>query len=115
MERITLLESIDKLSEVERKTRETTDARIQEWQKQIKVRDCFRQSTPYGFNIYGEVLEECRATHLENYRFCHCYSITYPIGKKLNVHISQMNELIDRKTFEVMKKWLTEGIKKGLF
>lgn len=108
--RITFLESIEKPFEAERKAREAADARVQAWQAKIKKGDCFRQSTPYGFDIYGEVLEEYDAEHMRNYRFCHCYSITCLVGKKLHIHISTMEALIARKTFEAVKKELIEGI-----
>lgn len=80
------------------------DARTQEWQKQIKVGDCFRQSTPYGFDIYGEVLEGYEEEHLQNYRFCYCFSVACPEGEKGDVHVSVISEVITREEFEEIKK-----------
>jgi len=88
---------------------EEANARVQEWHRQIKKGDCFRQSTPYGFDIYGEVLEECEAEHLKHYRFCYCFSIACPEGEKGGVHVCQVTEVIGSEDFEAMKKQMKAG------
>jgi hypothetical protein len=97
-------DSVEEMFEAERKAREAADARTKEWQKQIKAGDCFRQSTDYGFDIYGEVLEEYEEEHLQNYRFCYCFSEACPEGEKGDVHVSVIDELISREAFEEIKK-----------
>jgi len=97
-------DSVEEMFEAEQKAREAADERVEDWQKEIKVGDCFRQSTEYGFDIYGEVLEEYSAEHLKNYRFCYCFSEACPEGEKGDVHMSQITELISREEFERLKK-----------
>ena len=95
--------------EAERKAREAADSRTQEWQKQIKVGDCFVSPTSYGFNIYGVVLKGYNQEHLRNYRYCNCYSVACPQGERGDVHVSTIGALIDRETFEAVKEKLREG------
>jgi hypothetical protein len=80
------------------------DARVQPWQAEIKVGDCFRESTPYGFDIYGEVLEGYEEEHLQNYRFCYCFSVACSEGERGDVHVSVVSEVITREEFEETKK-----------
>jgi hypothetical protein len=75
-------DSVEEMFEAERKAREAADARTKEWQKQIKAGDCFRQSTPYGFDIYGEVMDRYEEEHLKNYRFCYCFLLLARKGRK---------------------------------
>ena len=102
-------DSVEEMFEAERKAQEAANARVQDWQREIKAGDCFRQSTPYGFDIYGEVLEEYQAEHLRNYRFCYCFSAACPEGERGDVHLSVIDELIDREAFEAMKRKLGQG------
>lgn len=46
---IETINSVEGLLAEERRAREAADARTQEWQKQIKAGDCFRQSTSYDY------------------------------------------------------------------
>ncbi len=103
MIRMEFFDSVEEMFEVERKAREEADARVEEWQAKIKVGDCFRQSTSYGFDIYGEVLEEHNAEHLKHYRFCYCFSVACPEGEKGDVHMSQVTEIISREDYEAIK------------
>ena len=100
---VEFFDSIEEMLEAEKKAREAADARTQDWQKKIKPGDCFRQETPYGFDIYGEVLEEHDAEHLKNYRFCYCFSAACPDGEKGDVHVSQVTEVISREDYEAVK------------
>ena len=106
MIRMEFFDSVEEMFEAEREAQEAANARVKEWQKQIKVGDCFRQETDYGFDIYGEVLEECEAEHLKHYRFCYCFSEACPEGEKGDVHMSQVTELISREDYEAVKKKL---------
>ena len=103
MIRMEFFDSVEEMFEAERKAQEEANARVQEWQKQIKVGDCFRQETDYGFDIFGEVLEQCEAEHLMHYRFCYCFSVACPEGEKGDVHMSQITEVISREAFEAIK------------
>ena len=103
MVHIEFFESVEEMFEAEREAQEAANGRVQDWQRQIKAGDCFRQETPYGFDIYGEVLEEHKAEHLENYRFCYCFSVACPEGEKGDVHVSVITEVIGREAFEAFK------------
>jgi len=74
------------------------------WKMEIRKGNCFIKSTPYGFDIYGEVLREYEAEHLSDYRFCDCYSIVFPRGQKGDVHVSSINTLLERETYRMMKE-----------
>ena len=106
---IRFFNSFDEMMEAERKAREEADERVQTWQERIKVGDCFRRSTPYGFEIFGEVLGEYEQEHLRNYRYCCCYSMACREGERGDVHVSVIESLLDRGTFEQIKKKLVEG------
>lgn len=97
-------DSVEEMFEAERKAQEAANARTKDWQKQIKVGDCFRESTPYGFDIYGEVLEGYEEEHLQNYRFCYCFSVACPEGERGDVHVCQVTELISRSEFQEIKR-----------
>ena len=109
MVRIEFFDSVEEMFKAEQKAQEEANARVKDWQRQIKVGDCFRQETDYGFDIYGEVLEGYNAGHLENYRFCYCFSVACPEGEKGDVHICQITEVIDRERFEAEKKKMQGG------
>ncbi len=106
MIRMEFFDSVEEIFEAERKAREAADARVQDWQAKIKVGDYFRQETDYGFEIYGEVLEECEAEHLKYYRFCYCFSVACPLGEKGDVHVCQITEVISREDYEAIKATL---------
>lgn len=103
MIRMEFFDSVEEMFEAERKAREAADARVLGWQAKIKVGDYFRQKTDYGFDIYGEVLEEHNAEFLKHYRFCYCFSVACPLGEKGDVHMSQITELISREEYEAIK------------
>ena len=105
---IHFFDSFDEMTEAERKARESADKRVQEWQRRMKKGDCFRQWTPYGFEIFGEVLGEYDQERLKNYRRCCCYSIACREGERGDVHVSTISADLDRGTFERIKRKLVE-------
>ncbi len=78
------------------------DAEVENWQARIKPGDYFRRSSGYGFDIYGEVLqeEEPRELRLRPYRFCNCYSVACPEGEMGDVHVSTIEVLLSKAEFE---------------
>jgi len=106
---IRFFDSFEDMMEAERRARESADARVQEWQRRIRMGDCFRRLTPYGFEVFCEVLKECQEEHLRNYRYCECYSVACREGERGDVHVSTVASLLDRGTFEQIKKKLIEG------
>jgi hypothetical protein len=103
MVHIEFFESVEEMFEAERKAQDAANARVKEWQKQIKPGDCFRQETAYGFDIYGEVLESYTRAEMRHYRFCYCFSEACPEGERGDVHVSVITEVISRKDFEAIK------------
>ena len=75
--------------------RQAADARVQPWQASIKPGDYFRRSTPYGFPIYGQILEEneSREPRLQYFRLCEAYSVACPEGEMGDIHISVIDRL----------------------
>jgi len=98
----------------EKRMRETADHKIQDWQRQIRKGDCFRKSTADGLEIYGEVLREYETDCMKNFRLCRCYSLACPEGETGSVHVSTIGNLIDRRTFESVKRKLIKGWKLAL-
>lgn len=86
----------------EKKAIEAADRRIQDWQKRIKKGDFFKRITSDGLEIFGEVLEDYEG----NFRTCRCYSIVCPEGERGSIHVSQIDQLVDRQTFEMVKNKL---------
>jgi len=99
-------ESIEELVRSEEFARQAADSRTQDWQRQIKKGDCFKRLTPYGLEIFGEVLKGYEAEDLKNFRVCRCYSFVCPEGEIGDVHVSTIDSLIDRDTFEMVKNKL---------
>ena len=93
--------SIAELLRAQRLAEEAADKQVQEWQKRIKAGDCFKRLDD-GLEIFGEVLESDE----RNWRICSCYSFACPEGETGRVHVSQMDILIGRKTFESVKNKL---------
>lgn len=81
------------------------DARVQPWQAAIKPGDYFMHGTPYGFNIYGEVLkeDEPREQPLRFYRLCQAYSVACPEGEMGDVHVSVIERLLSEVEFREAK------------
>ena len=103
MIRMEFFDSVEELLAAEKEAQAAANARVQGWQRQIEIGDCFRQSTPYGFDIFGEVLKEYKAEHLIHYRLCYCFSVACPEGEKGDVHMSQVTEVISREDYEAIK------------
>jgi hypothetical protein len=98
---ITFYDSTEEMWNALGEAMEKADENTQEWQKAIKKGDCFWQETEYGFNIYGEVLEDAyHEKHLRHYRFCKCYSSACPEGELGDTHISVISGLLTREEFE---------------
>jgi len=76
------------------------DAEVKEWQRNVKIGDCFRQRVSDCLDIYGEVIGNGLGV---NWRSCRCYSFACPNGEAGSVHVSQMDEIISKKAFEEMK------------
>ena len=107
--RIQFFDSYRKMLEAERRAREAADARVQDWQREIKPGDCFVSPTEHGFNIYGVALKGYRQDFLRNYLYCNCYSAVCPTGERGDTHVSTIGALISREDFEEAKKRLREG------
>jgi hypothetical protein len=106
---IEFFDNFEEMMKAEQKAREAADSRTFDWQKDIKPGDCFISPTPYGFNIYGVVLKSYKQEHLQNYRYCNCYSIACPNGERGDVHVSTIGAVLSRDEFEVIKRKLREG------
>jgi len=111
---IQFFDSFEEMMAAEKEAREAADNRTHDWQKQLKPGDCFVSPTPYGFNIYGVVLQSYKQEHLQNYRLCNCYSVACPNGERGDTHVSTIAALISRETFETIKKNLREGLEPEL-
>ena len=98
----------------EKRMREAADSRTQEWQRQLRKGDYFRKVTSDGLEIYGEVLREYETDCMKNFRLCRCYSLACPEGETGSVHVSTIGSLVDRRTFESVKRKLTKGWKRAL-
>ena len=98
---ITFYDSAEEMLDALTEAMEAADERVQEWQKTIKKGDCFWEKTEYGFNVYGEVLEDaCCEEHLKCYRFCKCHSEACPEGEMGDVHMSSISGILSREEFE---------------
>lgn len=90
-----------------REASETADKRVQDWQAAIKPGDYFIKDTPYGFLIFGKVLdcddEFYKTQEGKNYRFCECFSVACPFGEMGDVHVSAISCIIKKETFEHFK------------
>lgn len=99
-------DSFDEMMEQMRRDQEAADARVEQWQTEIKAGDYFRKPSGYGFPIYGEVLpdEEKREPALRYYLFCQCYSIACVRGEMGDVHASTIERLLSRQEFDDARK-----------
>jgi hypothetical protein len=109
MLKVETCDSIEALLKAQKLAEKAADQRVQDWQAQVKEGDCFIQRTPDGLEIFGEVLGPGLGG--ENWRRCRCYSLVCPEGEVGSVHVSQMNDLINRERFESVRNKLTEAYK----
>jgi hypothetical protein len=109
---ITFYGSSEEMMEAERRAQKEAARRTADWQKQIVKNDLFVSISPYGFPIFGEVLDDYRneSPEMQYYRFCDCYSIACPEGEKGDVHICTIDALITRNVFDAVRKkgWMPE-------
>jgi len=97
---ITFYNSTEEMLDSLNQAMQEADERVKQWQAEIKKDDCFWQDTEYGFQVYGEVLENAyRERHLKNYRFCRCYSEACPEGELGDVHVCVIGGLLTREEF----------------
>lgn len=96
------------------KARVAADSRVLPWQSEIKPGDYFVQGTPYGFLIFGQVLEADDAFYKsdegKHYRLCQCYSVACPEGEMGDVHVSVIGMVINETVFKRFeaKGWTVE-------
>lgn len=109
MLKVETCDSIEALLKAQELAEKAADQRVQGWQAQVKEGDCFIQRTPDGLEIFGEVLGPGLGG--KNWRRCRCYSLGCPEGEVGSVHVSQMNDLIDRERFKSVRDKLTEAYK----
>ena len=98
----------------EKRMREKADGRTQDWQRHVMAGDCFRKVAPDGLEIYGEVLREYETDSMKNSRLCRCYSMACPEGETGSVHVSTIDSLVDRRTFESVKSKLRKAWRHAL-
>lgn len=107
-------DSYEAMMDAINKAREEADKKVQPWQAVIMPGDFFLQATPYGFLIFGQVLEGegefYKSEEGKNYRFCKCYSVAVPEGEMGDVHVSVINLVIKEKVFNKFrdKGWVVE-------
>jgi len=94
------------MMDAEQKAQKVANEQVLPWQAAIGVGDCFREDTPYGFDIYGTVLEEYEEEAMRYYKFCYCFSVACPEGEKGDVHMSVISELISGEEFERRRREL---------
>lgn len=107
-------ESFDQMMDAIDAARIQADKRVQPWQAAIKPGDYFVQATPYGFLIFGKVLEPEGEFHEteqgRNYRFCKCYSEACHDGEMGDVHVSAISLAITEEVFLRFKEreWIVQ-------
>jgi hypothetical protein len=110
---IRFYKSFEEMMEAERSAQKAAAVRTADWQKRISNGHCFASISPYGFPIFGEVLDDYRSEspEIRYYRLCDCYSIACPEGEKGDVHISTIDALVTKNAFNAARKmgWLPEG------
>ena len=97
---ITFYDSTEEMFDALKTAMEDADAEVKDWQKEVKRGHCFRQEANYGFDIYGEVLEDDYTGNLQHYRFCKRYSVACPEGELGDVHLSSISGILSRDEFE---------------
>ena len=102
------IESFDSFEDMMQRMQEqmqAADSRVQPWQTTVKPGDYFRNSSGYGFNIYGIVREQYSddKPHLKHYRFCECFSVACPEGELGDVHVSTIEQILEEAEFEAAR------------
>jgi hypothetical protein len=110
---IRFYKSFEEMIEAERSARKAAAVRTADWQRRIGKGHMFASISPYGFPIFGEVLDDYRneSPEMQYYRFCDCYSIACPEGERGDVHISTIDALVTKNAVNTFRKmgWLPEG------
>ena len=110
MSEIQSFDSLDDAMNRLRRQMVAADAQVLPWQVRIKPNDYFRRESGFDFLIYGHVLEEeePREPGLEHYRLCRCYSVACPEGELGDVHVSTIDQLISKGTFDQARsrRWI---------
>jgi len=107
-------DSYEEMFETIHQARKAADARVKPWQAAIKLGDHFVRVDALGgdlLTIYGEVIEspypEDREVfaqpHMKHYRLTRCFSLACPEGEIGDVHVSTINKLMDKETFELAR------------
>ncbi len=98
-------DDFDEFIRQEEQARQAADAQVRPWQKHIKPGDYFVRDTPYGFDIYGEVLEPDApyTGHMEHYQFCRAYLVACPDGELGDIHVSLVAWVLRQEEFEEAK------------
>ena len=111
---IQFFDSVEEMFDEIHQAREAADARVKPWQAAIKLGDHFVRVEALGgdlLTIYGEVIEspypEDREVfaqpHMKHYRLTRCFSVACPEGEIGDVHVSSVQLLIDKETFELAR------------
>lgn len=97
---VTTYDTYDDMMDTLGDAMEAADDATKSWQKLLRVGDYYMAHTEYGFDIYGEVLQEYEEEHMLNYRFTKSYSVACPEGELGDVHVCTIAAILDREQFE---------------
>jgi len=112
MTTITSFTNVEDMLEHIGKQRQNADQRVADWQATIKTGDCFlRYERSLGVVIYGyieEIKDEedkqlYKEPHMKYFRPTRCFSIMCPEGKYGDVHVSSIDMIVSKETFEKAK------------
>jgi len=111
---IETVESIEGLVLSETMAVESADARVKNWQRQIKVGECFWIREADGLEIFGEVIGDYNGIpHRRNFRECRCYSAICPEGEVGDIHVATMDARMRRNDFELIKRLFRMAVAEG--
>jgi hypothetical protein len=98
---ITSHDSFESMMEEIETARVAADARVKDWQKELKAGDyCVQWYVQYGFPIFHKILESHYTGDLENYRFCFSFSEACPEGERGDMHICVVQAKITKEVFD---------------
>jgi hypothetical protein len=108
------VEFFDTLEEAQARLREAmeaADGKVKPWQAALRPGDCFVTDSVDGLLVFGQVLETYTEPHLQDYRFCRCYTVACPEGEVGDLHVSTILGLICQECFRRMREagWRVEA------
>jgi len=90
------------------------DPMMESWRVEIKPGDCFAKLVG-TLGVFGEFVDTFKTKQVSNFRLARCYSVSYPEGTTLGIHVADIPQIITRREFDCARRAHWRGFLREAF